>query len=153
MRLFDIDAFFKRVAMAQIRHRSKIIVVMAVITVICLAGLTKFTTTFDKVLLGASEEQLAAEARFKEIFSTDSILVLLTADDVFAPEVLHEIDVLGQRLEREIPASGSVYSLLTMPVPIGSEDEIEVKSPFDGRIPDDKAELERIKSFFLSRES
>ena len=153
MRLFNIDAFFKRVAMAQIRHRSKIIVVMAVVTVICLAGLTKFTTTFDKVLLGASEEQLAAEARFKEIFSTDSILVLLTADDVFAPEVLHEIDVLGQRLEREIPASGSIYSLLTMPVPIGSEDEIEVKSPFDGRIPDDKAELERIKSFFLSRES
>ena len=151
MKFFDINAFFKKAAQAQIRYRGAILAVTAALTAFFLAGLFKFSTIYDKVLLGATPEQLEAEARFKKIFSTDSIMILVTADDVFAPEVLKEIDVLDQRLEKEVRASGQVQSLLTMRVPLGKEDEIEIKNPFDGTIPEDKAELDRIKSFFLSR--
>ncbi|MBO4546228.1 MAG: MMPL family transporter [Treponema sp.] len=151
MKLFDVNAIFRRAAEAQIKRRAPILAVTALVTIILCAGLFKFTTVYDKVLLGATQEQLEAEARFKQVFSTDSIMVLVTADDVFAPDVLEEIDVLGRRLEKEIRGSLPVQSLLTMAIPLGKDDEIEIRNPFGGIIPTDKAELDRIKEFFLSR--
>lgn len=153
MKLFDIDSLFRRAAEAQIKRRGPILAVVAILTIFFLAGLLKFSTVYDKVLLGATEEQKRAEEKFRKVFSTDSIMILVTADDVFSPDVLNEIDVIGRRLEKEVPYSRPVQSLLTMSVPLGKEDEIEISNPFGGKIPQDKEELARIKEFFLSRKS
>ena len=153
MKLPDIDAFFKRFAETQIRNRWLILIAFIAIGAVCAAGLSKVTFESDIAIYGSDQEQQRAEARFNEIFSSDSILVLITADDVFDKNVLAAVDELGRRLEREVPQAFSSYSLLTVPVTIGDEYGIEIENPFYGRIPDDDAEMQRIKSFFLSRES
>lgn len=79
--------------------------------------------------------------------------MLVTADDVFDRKVLKTIQTLGSRLEKEVPKAGTVFSLLTMPVPIGTEDGIEISNPFGQGIPADDKSLSEIKKFFLGRQS
>ena len=100
-------------------------------------------------------EQIKVDSdQFKEIFgSDDAIMVMVRADDVFKPEVLQGIERLGKRLEQEVPYADEVTSLMTAEIPIGTEDSIEIKNPFESGIPSDSAELEAKKQFILSRES
>jgi hypothetical protein len=92
--------------------------------------------------------------RFKELFGSDDfILVMVQAEDVFAPEVLEEIKILSERLENEVPYADKATSIMTVEIPVGTEDSIEIKNPFDNEVPQDKEELQRIKDFILSRES
>ena len=44
MKFFDINAFFKKAAQAQIRYRGAILAVTAALTAFFLAGLFKFST-------------------------------------------------------------------------------------------------------------
>ncbi|MBB5218732.1 hypothetical protein HNP77_001101 [Treponema rectale] len=78
---------------------------------------------------------------------------MVQAEDVFAPEVLEEIKILGERLENEVPYADKATSIMTVEIPVGTEDSIEIKNPFDNEVPQDKEELQRIKDFILSRES
>jgi len=88
------------------------------------------------------------------MFGNDQyVLVLVQADDVFSPKVLNMIETLGDKLETEVPFADKVTSLTNISVPIGVEDGLYVKSPFEDGIPTDAEELAEIKSFMLSRES
>ena len=153
MKFFNIDAFFKKAAHFQLRYRILILVSALILGLVSLAGLFKIRLTTDIETLPPSEEQLQAEKRFYELFPQDSLFVLVTADDVFDSRVLETIKTLGNRLEKEVPTAGSAFSLLTMPVPIGSEDGIEISNPFAGGIPSDEQALSDIKKFFLNRQS
>ncbi|MCR4822028.1 MAG: MMPL family transporter [Treponema sp.] len=154
MKIPDINLFFSKLSRFQVRYRAVILLVMTAFTIFCLTGLTKLRIVSDDGIV-KNEENIAAEKRFTDIFTSNSLLILVTADDVFSPEVLQAIDEIGSRLEKELTAVDSVYSLLTMPIPIGSEDGIKISNPFKerGGIPQNPEELEEIKKFFLSRES
>ena len=75
------------------------------------------------------------------MFGNDQyVLVLVQADDVFSPKVLNMIETLGDKLETEVPFADKVTSLTNISVPIGVEDGLYVKSPFEDGIPTDAEE-------------
>ena len=155
MKVSSINKFFEKAGVWQLRFRWRILAVLCALSVVCLAGLPKFKMASDDEAWFEDWEQVKVDSdQFKEIFgSDDAIMVMVRADDVFKPEVLQGIERLGKRLEEEVPYADEVTSLMTAEIPIGTEDSIEIKNPFENGIPSDPAELEAKKKFILSRES
>lgn len=155
MKISKINTFFHKVGEAQIKHRWLCLFVLLAVTLICLSGMRNFRTESSNSdwIVNGSEIKKNSD-HFKELFGNDQyVLVLVQADDVFAPEILNMIDELGNRLETDVPFADKVTSLTTVSIPTGTEDGLYVKSPFEDGIPSDPAELAQIKKFILSRES
>ncbi|WP_290764224.1 efflux RND transporter permease subunit [Fibrobacter sp. UBA4297] len=95
------------------------------------------------------------QAHFNDIFgSDDGYMVMVRANDVFAPEVLSAIDRLSKRLENEVPYADRVVSLThNLSIPIANDEGFEVIDPFESGIPTDSAQLAAKKSLIMSRES
>jgi hypothetical protein len=95
------------------------------------------------------------QAHFNDVFgSDDGYMVMVRANDVFAPEVLSAIDRLSKRLENEVPYADRVVSLThNLSIPIANNEGFEVIDPFEGGIPTDSAQLAAKKSLIMSRES
>ncbi len=155
MKVSSINKFFEKAGAWQLRFRWRILAILCAVSALCLAGLPKFKMASDDEAWFEDWEQVKVDSdQFKEIFgSDDAIMVMVRADDVFKPEVLQGIERLGKRLEQEVPYADEVTSLMTAEIPIGTEDSIEIKNPFESGIPSDPAELEAKKKFILSRES
>lgn len=155
MKVSSINKFFEKAGVWQLRFRWRILAALCALSLVCLAGLPKFKMASDDEAWFENWEQVKVDSdQFKEIFgSDDAIMVMVRADDVFKPEVLQGIERLGKRLEQEVPYADEVTSLMTAEIPIGTEDSIEIKNPFENGIPSDPAELEAKKKFILSRES
>ena len=155
MKVSSINKFFEKAGAWQLRFRWRILAALCALSVVCLAGLPKFKMASDDEAWFEDWEQVKVDSdQFKEIFgSDDAIMVMVRANDVFKPEVLQGIERLGKRLEQEVPYADEVTSLMTAEIPIGTEDSIEIKNPFENGIPSDPAELEAKKKFILSRES
>ena len=155
MKVSKINKFFRRVGEAQIKHRKLCLIILFAVTLICLSGMRNFrseSSNSDWIVNGSEIKKNSDH--FKEVFGNDQyVLVLVQADDVFAPDVLNMIDRLGERLESEVPFADKVTSLTTVSIPIGDEEGFEVKSPFNDGIPTDTRELAEKKAFILSRES
>ncbi|MCR5046311.1 MAG: MMPL family transporter [Treponema sp.] len=155
MKVSKINAFFRKVGQAQIKHRWLCLIVLLAWTLFCLSGIKNFRAESNNNdwIVNGSEIQVNSD-HFKDIFGNDQyVLVLVQADDVFSPDVLKMIDDLGYRLESEVPFADKVTSLTTVSIPIGVEGGLEVRSPFEDGIPSDSAELAQKKAFVLSRES
>lgn len=155
MKVSRINKFFRRIGEAQIKHRKLCLIILFAVTLICLSGMRNFhseSSNSDWIVNGSEIKKNSDH--FKEVFGNDQyVLVLVQADDVFAPDVLNMIDRLGERLESEVPFADKVTSLTTVSIPIGDEEGFEVKSPFNDGIPTDARELAEKKAFILSRES
>ncbi len=155
MKVSKINKFFRRIGEAQIKHRKLCLIILFAVTLICLSGMRNFrseSSNSDWIVNGSEIKKNSDH--FKEVFGNDQyVLVLVQADDVFAPDVLNMIDRLGERLETEVPYADKVTSLTTVSIPIGDEEGFEVKSPFNDGIPTDARELAEKKAFIMSRES
>lgn len=155
MKVSKINKFFRRIGEAQIKHRKLCLIILFAVTLVCLSGMRNFrseSSNSDWIVNGSEIKKNSDH--FKEVFGNDQyVLVLVQADDVFAPDVLNMIDRLGERLETEVPFADKVTSLTTVSIPIGDEEGFEVKSPFNDGIPTDARELAEKKAFILSRES
>lgn len=155
MKVSKINKFFRRVGEAQIKHRKLCLIILFAVTLICLSGMRNFrseSSNSDWIVNGSEIKKNSDH--FKEVFGNDQyVLVLVQADDVFAPDVLNMIDRLGERLETEVPFADKVTSLTTVSIPIGDEEGFEVKSPFNDGIPTDTREIAEKKAFIMSRES
>lgn len=155
MEISKINKFFRRVGEAQIKHRKLCLIILFAVTLVCLSGMRNFrseSSASDWIVNGSEIKKNSDH--FKEVFGNDQhVLVLVQADDVFAPDVLTMIDRLGERLETEVPFADKVTSLTTVSIPIGDEEGFEVKSPFNDGIPTDARELAEKKAFIMSRES
>ena len=155
MKVSRINLFFRTLGELQIRYRWLFLAALLAITLTCLSGMRKFRSESNNQdwIVNGSDIQINSD-HFKEIFGNDEyVLVLVQAEDVFAYDVLSMMDRLGERLESEVPFADKVTSLTTVSIPIGTEDGLEVKSPFDDGIPSDGAALSQIKSFIMGRES
>ncbi len=155
MKISKINNFFRKIGEGQIKHRWLCLIILFVWTAICLSGMRNFrseSSNSDWIVNGSEIKKNSDH--FKDVFGNDQyVLVLIQADDVFAPDVLNMIDRLGEKLEQDVPFADKVTSLTTVSIPIGDEEGFEVKSPFDDGIPNDPHELAAKKAFILSRES
>jgi predicted RND superfamily exporter protein len=155
MKLDGINRRFAGFGAFQIRRRWAIIAVLAVLTIIGLAGLPKLTTSdnmedwFDEYDTIQVNTDL-----FEALFGNeDQVLVLIRAEDVFDPEVLAVIRDLGAELLEKVPYAKELRSLTDMSISFGTEEGIEVKSPFEDGIPPAGPEMEEKRAYILSRSS
>ena len=156
MQISRVNKVFARLGRFQVRFRWLILLVTAIITVLACLGLPHLQMSsseedwfddWDKVKID--------QAHFNEKFgSDDGYMVMVRADDVFAPEVLQAIDRLSRRLENEVPYADRVVSLThNLSIPVANDEGFEVIDPFEGGVPNNPQELEAKKRLILSRES
>ncbi len=155
MKVTRINTIFAKIGAWQIRYRRAILYVTLIISALCLAGLPKLKMSSNEEAWFEDWEKVKVDSdRFKDFFgSDDSIMVLVQAEDVFAPNVLEAIERLGSRLESEVPYADEATSIMNVKIPIGTEDSIDIRNPFEDGIPEDPAELAAKKAFILSRDS
>ena len=156
MQVSRVNKAFARLGRFQVKFRWLILLATILVTLAACLGLPQLQMT-------ASEEEWfddwdkvkIDQAHFNEIFgSEDSYMVLVRANDVFAPEVLSAIKRLSKRLENEVPYADRVVSLThNLSIPIANDEGFEVIDPFESGIPTDSAQLAAKKTLIMSRES
>lgn len=156
MQVSRVNKAFARLGRFQVKFRWLILLATILVTLAACLGLPQLQMT-------ASEEEWfddwdkvkIDQAHFNKIFgSEDSYMVLVRANDVFAPEVLNAINQLSKRLENEVPYADRVVSLThNLSIPIANDEGFEVIDPFENGIPTDSAQLAAKKSLIMSRES
>ena len=156
MQVSRVNKVFARLGRFQIKFRWLILLVTILVTLAACLGLPQLQMT-------ASEEEWfddwdkvkIDQAHFNDVFgSDDGYMVMVRANDVFAPEVLSAIDRLSKRLENEVPYAERVVSLThNLSIPIANSEGFEVIDPFESDIPTDSAQLAAKKSLIMSRES
>ena len=155
VRISDLNAFFGKCGRFQLKHKIPVLAGLLLFTIFALAGLK------DANITNNEEEWFSGDARsrelrlsYKEKFGfEDGIYILVEADDVFDYDVLCSMKALGERLEAEVPFVKKVDSIVTQELAIGTEEGITVKSPFEDGIPENAAELAKIKEFMAGRSS
>jgi predicted RND superfamily exporter protein len=155
MKLDGINRRFTQFGTFQIRRRWVIIAALAVLTIIGLAGLPKLTTGDNMEDWFDDYETIQVNTdRFEALFGNeDQVLALVRAEDVFDPEVLAMIRDLGAELLEKVPYAKELRSLTDISVSFGTEEGIEVKSPFEDGIPPAGPEREERRAYILSRSS
>lgn len=154
MSILEINKTFRKLAVFQLKHKALCLSLIAVFTFVGFLGLPKLKVTNDDSTWYSSEKGLKeSQKRFNEHFSSsDRVMILLTARDVFEKEVLEAIERLCERLKDEVPLAKSVISLTNLSLALGNEDRIEIINPFEEGIgtPEEIAEK---KALIMSREA
>ena len=155
MQVSKINDWFERFGRFQVKHRWTFIITLTAVTVFCCLGLPRLQLdNGEEDWFDNWDEVKLNQDHFEDIFgSTDSVLAHITCENVFDTEVLQMIDELGEELLQNVPYADSVTSLMSLSIPIGTEEGFEVTSPFKDGIPEDINELNKKKDFILSRES
>jgi len=156
MQVSRVNKVFAGLGRFQIKFRWLFLLATILVTLAACLGLPQLQMT-------ASEEEWfddwdkvkIDQAHFNDVFgSDDGYMVMVRANDVFAPEVLSAIDRLSKRLENEVPYADRVVSLThNLSIPIANDEGFEVIDPFESGIPTDSAQLAAKKSLIMSRES
>jgi predicted RND superfamily exporter protein/outer membrane lipoprotein-sorting protein len=155
MNLDSINRRFAQFASFQIRYRWIIIVVLAGLTIAGLAGLRGMSTSdnMDEWFDEYDAIQVNTD-RYEALFGNeDQVLVLVQAEDVFDPDVLTMIRDLGAELLENVPYAKELRSLTDMSIVFGSDEGIEVRSPFEDGIPPAGPEMEEKRAYIMSRSS
>ena len=156
MQVSRVNKVFARLGRFQVKFRWLILLVTAIVTFLACLGLPQLQmTSSEEEWFDDWDKVKIDQAHFNEKFgSDDGYMVMVRADDVFAPEVLQAIDRLSRRLENEVPYADRVVSLThNLSIPVANDEGFEVIDPFEGGIPNDPQELEVKKRLILSRES
>lgn len=156
MQVSRVNKVFARLGRFQVKFRWLILLVTAIVTFLACLGLPQLQmTSSEEEWFDDWDKVKIDQAHFNEKFgSDDGYMVMVRADDVFAPEVLQAIDRLSRRLENEVPYADRVVSLThNLSIPVANDEGFEVINPFEGGVPTDPQELEAKKRLILSRES
>lgn len=155
MQIQKINTFFKKMGAFQVRQRWIFIMLAFILTAVGITGINKVTMKNDRdSWFDDSEAIEIATERFEEQFgNNDNIGILVQADDVFHPQVLKAIKELGDELLEKVPYADEVTSLTELELSVGTEEGIDVINPFEDGIPDDPAEIEKIRQLIMSRKS
>ena len=156
MQVSRVNKVFARLGRFQIKFRWLILLVTILVTFIACLGLPQLQmTSSEEEWFDDWDKVKIDQAHFNDVFgSDDGYMVMVRANDVFAPEVLSTIDRLSKRLENEVPYTDRVVSLThNLSIPIANDEGFEVIDPFESGIPTDSAQLAAKKSLIMSRES
>ena len=160
MKVLEINKAFRKFGEIQVKFRWLFLIAMFVITAVGLSGLRKFVAEdLQEDWFGDKEKIKLATDRFEETFGNEDVItVLVQTKDVFDSDVLNMIDRLGNEMMETIPYARDVMSVVEVSVAQGTDEGMQVVTPFEDGIPDThtaegKAEMESIKKFLLSREA
>ncbi len=155
MQVKKINDWFEKFGRFEIKHRWAFIIGLLIITIIGCLGLPRLKLdSGEEDWFDDWETAKQNQDHFEAIFgSTDSLMVHITAKNVFDPEILTMIDELGDELLQKVPYANSITSLMELSIPIGTDESFEVISPFEDGVPADPVELAQKRDFILSRES
>ena len=156
MQVSRVNKVFARLGRFQIKFRWLILLVTILVTLAACLGLPQLQmTSSEEEWFDDWDKVKIDQAHFNDVFgSDDGYMVMVRANDVFAPEVLSAIDRLSKRLENEVPYADRVVSLThNLSIPIANDEGFEVIDPFESGIPTDSAQLAAKKSLIMSRES
>lgn len=156
MQVSRVNKAFARLGRFQIKFRWLILLATILVTLAACLGLPQLQmTSSEEEWFDDWDKVKIDQAHFNDVFgSDDGYMVMVRANDVFAPEVLSAIDRLSKRLENEVPYADRVVSLThNLSIPIANNEGFEVIDPFESGIPADSAQLAAKKSLIMSRES
>ena len=149
-----INLFFGRVAEIIIRFRYMNILIFMLVVGIAFSGLGKIKPDagWDSWMLEKSPLKIADDA-FKDIFgNSDYVAVMVEVDDLFTPGVLSKIRELGKELKRNVPFADDIRSITDCEFSLGNKFGLEIINLVPDIIPEDPAELEKIRELALSKE-
>ncbi len=156
MQVSRVNKVFARLGRFQIKFRWLILLATILVTLAACLGLPQLQmTSSEEEWFDDWDKVKIDQAHFNNVFgSDDGYMVMVRANDVFAPEVLSAIDRLSKRLENEVPYADRVVSLThNLSIPIANNEGFEVIDPFESGIPTDSTQLAAKKSLIMSRES
>ncbi len=156
MQVSRVNKVFARLGRFQVKFRWLILLATILVTLAASLGLPQLQmTSSEEEWFDDWDKVKIDQAHFNDVFgSDDGYMVMVRANDVFAPEVLSAIDRLSKRLENEVPYADRVVSLThNLSIPIANDEGFEVIDPFESGIPTDSAQLAAKKSLIMSRES
>ncbi|PID63324.1 MAG: hypothetical protein CR986_00040 [Ignavibacteriae bacterium] len=153
MKVQNINDKFRKFGEFQIKNRLLLIALSVIFAAAGIAGLQHLQPHNSRESWFMEDDQIEINTKkFEAQFgNNDNIMVLIKAKDVFDPEVLKMMKRLGNELLDSIPYADEITSLVDMEISVGTEDGIQVINPFEDGIPEDPAELERIRKLVLSR--
>ncbi|MCP4118463.1 MAG: MMPL family transporter [Desulfobacteraceae bacterium] len=149
-----INLFFGRLGEMIIRFRYVNILLFMVVMGIAFAGLGKIKPDagWDAWMLEKSPLKIADD-EFKDIFgNSDYVAVMVEVDDLFTPGVLSKIRELGKELKQNVPFADDIQSITDCEFSLGNEFGFEIVNLVPDAIPEDSAELEKIRQLALSKE-
>lgn len=156
MQVSRVNKVFARLGCFQVKFRWLILLITLVVTVLACLGLSHLQMSSSEEEWFDDWDQVKIDqAHYNDIFgSEDTYMVMVRADDVFAPEVLQAIDRLSRRLESEVPYADRVVSLTrNLSIPVANDEGFEIIDPFEGGIPDNPQELAEKRKLIMTRES
>jgi predicted RND superfamily exporter protein len=139
------------------RHARPILLLVTVLTVLSIVQLVDLETGTSRIDVDASADRLLPEEdesrkfydHVRRLFGSDEIvLVALVTDDVFTRENLARVERMTRRIQ-ELNGVHHVLSLANAVNVRGVEDGLEI-APFLSGVPEDPAELERVRNEVLS---
>lgn len=151
IKISKINALFRRIGELQIQHRYAVLFIFIIITAVCSAGLVKFKiANSSEGWYGSGDQLRINKNRYESVFgNSNSLGILVCADDVFSEEILTLIQNLGDRMMAEIPYADKLTSLIEVEIPVGNEEGFEVVKPYEKGIPSDPEALAERKKFIM----
>ncbi len=155
MKIQQINSFFRRLGAFQIHYRWWFLLLTVLLLAVGISGMSRVRTANSREnWFYDSEEIEIATERFEEQFgNNENVGILITAKDVFSPEVLAAIDQLGEEFLLNVPYADEVISLTELEISVGTAEGIEVINPFEEGIPEDPERLDEIRELIMSRQS
>ncbi len=150
-----INMFFRRFGECTLRLRWVVILLFIALTAGAAMGLPRLKSDVDQDRWFMEDDALlAAKQRMEDIFGNeDFCAVLVTADDVFRPDILQGIRDMGQELLDRIPYADDVLSLADMEFTEGVEGGISISELLPEAIPQDRESLDVIRAKALDKKS
>lgn len=148
-----INRWFRGVAEYIVAAHWRIIAGVMLVNVIAIMGIPRieFDSSTDNWFL-ADDPLVVARDQFDEVFgNNDYVGVLVEADDVFAPDILHMIRKLGAELEAHAPYADQIVSLTDMEFTRGTADGVEIGNIVPEEIPTDPQRIEQIRVLAFSK--
>lgn len=155
LKIEKINVVFRRLTDKILRFRWLSILLFVVLVGISVLGVGKIEGDVDQDNWFLEDDQmLAAKERFEAIFGNDEFCaVLVEVDDVFTPQVLQSIRVLGKELEANVPFADEVVSLTDFEFTEGTEEGLTVADLVPEVIPESGPEMEQIRNKALFKPS
>lgn len=155
LNIAKINGFFHSFGNLIVRRRWVVFAVFLVLTVAAASGLPHLEGDVDQDNWFMEDDALLkAKERMEHIFGNeDFCAVLITADDVFAPENLRLLRELGDELMDKIPYADDVLSLADMEFTEGVAGGLDVSDLVPEDIPDDPALIDQLRRKALAKPS
>lgn len=150
----QINQWFRMFGTWIIKLRWLMILLILALNVIAIIGMKKIRvdTSNDAWFFEKDALKIATD-EFNEIFGNNSYpAILVEADDVFAPEILQMIRVLGNDLTNEVPYADEIYSLTDAEFTMGTEEGLITEPIVPDEIPTTPEAIEATRKKAFSKE-